>query len=487
MDKIMKSLSEVEANRSVIPESCLSFSEMSDYIALYAIKEFNEMNSVLTESSDASSIKDHIVKVWSADKAYWEKVLAESKSQVSKAKSIKVTAIDIDKLEDKVYGKCHTYTKLADVKFDRNAANFAREVKKVFTSISLASDTKAIKEARNILEGDICKEISGFNDVKSNRDIKSKLTKELMGGLYKADKAFLKRHINKMNKVITTSTTDEIKAAYNGEKRVYAELLRQLNEVDADLTKIANAWGSMLTETLTVLHKCYAVEMDVCTRRFKEYVNILGKVATAKASAVKESAEVEAPKDKGTDTLNLKGSLDEIDDKKADIKPGKEDKTTDQSPENESDYTKNCIDASIKESLEVLEERVKIPGDMKITDEDFWSSAQFKTKFKALIQYLIDNNAKEKELGKIAYESYLGNIGTYFANQDYDKKYAPKLVFLADYVNKYPTYKKQIVKDLQKTIAVEGKANVKAELKEKFLAYQKAYMVDAKGMLAKLQ
>jgi hypothetical protein len=40
MDKtIMRDLSMVENNRSVIPESCLTFSEMADYISKYALDE----------------------------------------------------------------------------------------------------------------------------------------------------------------------------------------------------------------------------------------------------------------------------------------------------------------------------------------------------------------------------------------------------------------------------------------------------------------
>ena len=126
---------------------------------------------------------------------------------------------------------------------------------------------------------------------------------------------------------------------------------------------------------------------------------------------------------------------------------------------------------------------------MKITDEDFWNSGTFKNKFQKIIEYYISNGAKDKELAKFCAEAYWGNIGSYFSNTDYSKKYAPKLAFLADYINKYPKYKDKIVKDANETLKVEGKVSkrVPEDQKEAFLKYQAVYLTDLKAMLAKLQ
>jgi hypothetical protein len=308
-----------------------------------------------------------------------------------------------------------------------------------------------------------------------------------------------------MNSVLNDATLSTIKKSYNSEKQLIAALKSSINKVDSDVTSIANAWASVLVSILTVTHKCYAVKLDVASRQFSEALVILGKVSKDVKKDVKES---EAPEvtdaddivqesdeklvvDPGTNTQpNMKGSLDEPDDKKAESAPkAPVDKSTDITPEENPNPNKKDADGSIGESTEIIEEAVKLPEDMKITDEDFWNGAKFKEKFKKQIEFLISNGAKDKQLSQVCYNAYYGNLGCYFVNTDYSKKYAPKLVFLADYVNKYPKYKGKIVKDLTATLKSEGKVSKRVPENERqsFLAYQKAYMVDAKAMLSKLQ
>ena len=502
MEDIMKVLSEIESNKSVIPESCLSYSEMADYTIEEAMKSYVRLCTI-TEKADKVSTKEafrsHLTSVWSNNKAFYEKALKDAKIKKSKATNIKLTASNLANIESKVYGKCHAYKE--EINFSNNAIKFAREVNRRFTALSIDDDATELKATKKKLERELCASISGDSSVASTKQLKRVIYKKLTGPAYKADTAFVKRHITQMTNVINDGTISTIKKAYNAEKKLTGSIMAFISKIDTDSVYIANGWASLLTNILVVAHKAYAIELDVAARQYSEYYTVLAKASKDAKKSVKEAADVtDAPEeltmeadqklvaDPGTDCLpNMKGSLDELDDKKFESPEGPKDKGTDNPPDPEP--IKNKEDATIKEETEVIEEKVKLPKEMKITDEDFWNSGAFKTKFKKIVEYYISNGAKDKELAKFCYEAYFGNIGSYFVNTDYSKKYAPKLAFLADYINKYPKYKNQIIKDANDTLKVEGKVSkrVPEDQRQAFLKYQAVYMADLKAMLAKLQ
>ena len=118
MEDIMKVLSEIESNKSVIPESCLSYSEMADYTIKEAMKSYVRLTDLnecayVIESMDKVSAKDqfrkHINDIWATNEAFYEKALKDAKAKKSKANAIKVSANSLANVESKTYGKCHAY------------------------------------------------------------------------------------------------------------------------------------------------------------------------------------------------------------------------------------------------------------------------------------------------------------------------------------------------------------------------------------------
>ena len=223
--------------------------------------------------------------------------------------------------------------------------------------MTIDEDATEVKATKKKLERELCAAIAGDTSVSSTKALRHSVTKKLTGASYKADTGFVKRHITQMTNVVNDATISDIKKAYNAEKRLTGSILAFISKIDTDSVYIANGWASLLINILAVTHKAYATALDVSARQFAEYYTVLAKATKDANKSVKEAADVtdapeetvvkEAPDvtdptevttesegklvaDPGTDCLpNMKGSLDEEDDKKFESPEGPKDKGTD--------------------------------------------------------------------------------------------------------------------------------------------------------------
>lgn len=312
MDYIMEALSAENANREVIPDSCLSFSEMADYTAEFTNEEFNKMlesigldelavfeatgSLIVYEAEKLATLKariaNHVKDIWAVYKNFWEKCIADIQKDVKIASKLPSADLsDIDK--SKNFGKVHQFDFKS--KYDSNAVSFSREIKKTFNGIS-DEDSDAAKEAKNLLSDVICSKISGV-DCKTTKEMKKALKNKINGEVATVNGAWVKRNWNNIMDVVNGKKSVELaKQAYNKEKEAFAQITAQLDSIDNDISGIVAAWSYMIDTTLSTMHTCYAIEMDACKRRVKEYTNIVAKVASMYPAkkAVKESNEENA-------------------------------------------------------------------------------------------------------------------------------------------------------------------------------------------------
>ena len=159
-------------------------------------------------------------------------------------------------------------------------------------------------------------------------------------------------------------------------------------------------------------------------------------------------------------------------------------------------FTKSTINESCSEYLfentyigEIISE-AKIPKDIKLDEEDFLSSSQFKQKTKKYLEYAEENNIKPKAVAKAVYSWYYAILGSYFYGSQ-NKKYQPVLGYYIDLVNKYcdDKQKSKIKTDMEKTIDAVDKYKERNEKSEnpKDISLNLAWQKDVKSVVNKIK
>lgn len=126
------------------------------------------------------------------------------------------------------------------------------------------------------------------------------------------------------------------------------------------------------------------------------------------------------------------------------------------------------IDESYSEEVIVeftLSKNVKLPAELRISDEDILNNSVYKKKFEAVVKYFKDNNAPEKQLSRNVYSQYYAILGTVFGTKG--ARYNGKLItYLAPSFNEYCSDKQRsiIKKDIEKTLNGLDKLKEKQEL-----------------------
>ena len=297
MDEIINILSKVDTERSVIPENCIYFSEMSDYISEYANDQLNEMirdigeselsifestgSLVLYEGKKAENlktkIKDNNVKVWSVRKNFYEKALSYSKQE--KINSRKITnscKCEISELQ--VFGKTHDFLDLSNVKFSENAIKFIEEAIKVAKSIFKNSNKEDIKEATDMLEQSVCSKVSGINGVKTIKEMKAALKTKYTGEQISATGRWVKSNWSKICSTVNNASYSIIKASYNEEKKAMSSIINKIGTELDGMEDYSVIVGTMMGLAYSTMQACYSVILDISKRQTKEYQNIISRV-----------------------------------------------------------------------------------------------------------------------------------------------------------------------------------------------------------------
>lgn len=307
----LKTLSDAKANRSVIPEGCLSFSEEAVYLSEFAESEFTKMiknigiNELAVfestgvmpvyEGAELETLQEAVKKFhvgnWASNKSFWEHVLNKFESKKKGAQKLaSVTAKDIDDLAKDSFGKIHTFSKHDANVFGNNGIKLIKQAESTFNALAKkGADSKEIKAAKNQFEAGICKAISG-KDVANISAMRKALAADFVGNDITVDKATAKKYFGAMKDIVVGGkTVDDIKKCYNEEKKIYNEILKLADKTSNANSSTVSALQSVVKSIAETVHACYAVEVDVYAKRYGEYRNVLVKIAGGK-KAVKEAA-----------------------------------------------------------------------------------------------------------------------------------------------------------------------------------------------------
>lgn len=339
MDAIYEMLSNAPAVNDIIPDSCLSFYEESLYVAEFVANETNIMmenigveelreyelteSLMIYEGENAKALTEKIKsiteKLFGAIKKLFSNINEYFKSKIDNAKKFAdVTPAMINMIpEGKDLGVTHVFFDYKSIKFAQNTVKFCKQIDAKFKASS-GKNTKDIKDMVSSIEGNMISSITGV-DADKISGMKSTMRKELLGDTVKVDKAYLKRNIKKILKVVTgDEIPNAIKAAYNAEKNALASILNTVDSVDESSYKnIIPIWTKLITRSVSVANAAYSIAFDVYKRMHREYCNILLKAKKATGSkAVKESLNVEICNDliSGVNTDNLEDhDIDDVD------------------------------------------------------------------------------------------------------------------------------------------------------------------------------
>lgn len=289
----------ITSSESEIPDYCISFSEMSDYVAEYSIeslyrtleniglKEFtifeSTNSSIIYEGKELSELKEkfntNLKALWAIRKEFWDRAINELDQMVKNDK--KMYKLENDALrylnDTKVYGKTHTFYKPADIKFSINVDKFTKEISKTYKGIKDVNSNN-IKKAKQMLTSHICYSVSGVGS-ESSKDMSKGLKEKLLGSTVVANGSWIKKNSNAILDELNGKCVDRAKAYCSQEMKMFAEVAKQIDYIDNSSSQVASQWNSTLVTTLNMMNKCYAILLDIEKRRYREYFLTVRKIA----------------------------------------------------------------------------------------------------------------------------------------------------------------------------------------------------------------
>lgn len=288
----------------VIPDTCLSFTEMNDHISIFAEDELNNIiesiglseleffkentSNILYEAEQLEVLQEafmnHITKVWGSLKTFWARVII-SMNDKNGALAKSFAQADLSKLSDSnMYGATYSYANLNKTNYAAKADNMAKATSKVFNALIYNGASKEeVKTATDKLLNDVSNTILGLDlDSKNAKVAKKTIKANLKGSKVTANKAWVIKNKSYISNVLTR--TDDVKyakKAYNEEKKAITKMEKELKSLSDSLSSIAQSWGRVLNTIISTMNLGYSAEIDVLNRRYSEYKLIAYKVIKA--------------------------------------------------------------------------------------------------------------------------------------------------------------------------------------------------------------
>lgn len=284
----------------VIPPTCITFAEQADYLAEYTNEVFYDLMEeigieelALFESTGSMMVYEGVVsneikvkisialmRIWKAIEKFWASVMKVFTKDPKDLYS-PISKEFIKNIEDKSFGKTHTFYDKEDVKFADNSWKVYEQSVKVFKKLmnSTASKEDIIK-GKNKIDDILCSTISGLSDCNNIKCIKKNLKTKLIGGEVDANKEFLlKNYKDLYDYVIAGNGKKAVEAAYAKERDAFHKIIDSIDkDFDDKFPDVAIQWQGVIVNIINAMHSCYASLADVYNKRYHEYRNILVKV-----------------------------------------------------------------------------------------------------------------------------------------------------------------------------------------------------------------
>lgn len=326
MSDVYTLLSETQVNRSVIPAECGTFYEQSLYVAEHAQIEFNKLFesvgidelavfestgcTIVYEGAKLDEFKSKAKKVmtdiWAAIKHAYENILAffekKRKEAMSKLTGLKKDVVDKVVDGEKPFGVTHAFKlDAADSKDAANAAfDLAADIESKFNAVrGPEANTEKVNALKEEFASKIVKNICGVEAATFSKEVRKQIHADFMGEEVKVDKAWLSSNFDEVVGVVEKGTTKKaIQASYIEEKKLIDKTIKQLSRVKDENMSTIKTEMSLLKDVVQTLHSFQSIKMDVCKRRYSEYLTILVKLfnlsnkAEKKDEAANESADL---------------------------------------------------------------------------------------------------------------------------------------------------------------------------------------------------
>lgn len=327
-------------NKINIPSSCVTFSEMADYLVEYTMHLTQDtlvnMSNIVVESyiseavgEDSSNsnhvyfneITESISKVKSAAEVYYDKVEKKFIKEVETNKStFKLNKRMVSSVKpNQVFRSIHSFDLLGKIRPAENCIKFLEETVKVFEAVK--DQKKAINKAYTMLMSELYKYISGLeaNDL---GDIDANYKDYLIGQKIKIDKNWLEMNYDEVKSaVISGDILNILKDIKSNEMKIYDSALNAIENMDKDLGNSLHVdYYNIIMACLNTVHKCNGIILDVYHRRMIEYKGIV------------TSLNIRSTNESGSEA---EGTADEQPDGKFDSTPQELAKTASQNPVSE--------------------------------------------------------------------------------------------------------------------------------------------------------
>lgn len=295
-------LSMINADNNTIPDSCLSYSEQALYVSEKMRENYNEAlkyigafelaiyeatNNQLQYNSGKSinMLQNKLTDIYESDfatmKGFWTGVVADINEAVMNSRSYDLMLVEESDVTKSSYGTTHTFFDPEKVKFYANADKVINIINTKMSKL-VNADQNAIDVVKAELEKRICSSISGVQGASNVKEMKETLKEKLVGKTIEADDKFVKKNLDKMKSIVTGKSSIKIaKNAYKSEKAAIKSAISAAKKAGASNQRVVKVWHSLLTDVLSVLHACYAAQLDVHKRQYHEYKNILVKCKKA--------------------------------------------------------------------------------------------------------------------------------------------------------------------------------------------------------------
>ena len=276
----------------LIPDSCLTFSEMIDYVKLYSKDEYSKLmesigiyeleyfkenyNTMVYTEASISELKDKILgtlkKIVRAVEVFWAKTTSIITGNSNKMIS---TQLDKNKIAaiptNIVIGKTYTFKGISEYNFKKNSEEFIRKANKALYKTTNDNAEDIFNELKATL-------YSNVSDVscKSYSEMKSNLKDKLLGDEIEVNSEWILKNYSLLTKFIYNS--GNIKEVVNQSRdediSIFDQIEKKIEAFDDSETEIANQWCDLMIDLSNACHACYAVKMDVLKRLYVDYLRI---------------------------------------------------------------------------------------------------------------------------------------------------------------------------------------------------------------------
>ena len=335
-------LSRMEANKNVIPDYCMTFSESASYVIEYADSEYNKLfkavgieelavmestgSQIIYEGVNLKELKDKVVaffkKVWQAIKDLYTRIIgwfiARTKEGKEKIGNLSKEEIEKYLAADKSYGKVTNW----------NAFDFFKSetqvplIKDAIEGIDIEGKYKAIakkyanedgtaKEANSDefksevekTKEEIFQTVTNKFYMKSDNvvDFKKKFSDRFKTEKIDANKEFVLKHLDEINGVVKGGkSAEKVKKLYDAHKKMIEDFIKGVEDAfkDAQFSLVAKDAMESYKQVNAVLTVVTSLIQDFYKKQFVEYFVLSVRVFQGIKAGKKEAEKKEAAEKK---------------------------------------------------------------------------------------------------------------------------------------------------------------------------------------------